>query len=157
MKTSFIIAAIVVSGYIGFRYLPPEIQKNIKAKAQNAMATVGLSNFSPDKLLPPLKAKITPIAGNIAERIKPDNPVEKRAEIIDKLEKEIQVIAQTPAPKTAKEREILQSAVGGAKVLIQELKEENPKNGVIVNAVSSVLNAVLPDSAPKNETVCQNH
>lgn len=143
MKTLFFVVILAVGGYVGFNRLP----ETIKTDARNYLGAINLSYLDPAKLLPPLKAKLEPLAGSLKEKIIPENPAEKRGTIIEKLASEIETIAENPSPKTAKEKQAVAKALEESRTFIQELKEENSKSGVVANTIERVANAVLPTPA----------
>ena len=146
MKTLLIFSILALTGYFGFSYLPENIQADIKHSADS----LGLSRLSPANLLPPLKAKIAPLT-NV---IKPEDPVATRAEIIQKLEKQISAIAETSSSASPKEKAALQEAVSESKKLIDELKTENPKGGILSDTADRILDALLPSTATSSSPVC---
>lgn len=158
MKTLLLIAILTAGAYFGYQHLPA----NVQAKANGYLGAVGLANFDPVKLLPPLKAKIEPLVNSVAatakEKVLPENPVKNREALIQKLESNLKTVSNAaiiPA-KTQEEKEKVHTAIKEAEILIDELKEENPKSGAIAETVAKIANAILPQSTEsKNDaSIC---
>ncbi|MBI4119720.1 MAG: hypothetical protein HY456_02655 [Parcubacteria group bacterium] len=152
MKTFFIIVALAALSYTGFRYLSPETQKNIKAQAKNSLAAVGLSDISPGKLLPPLKAKIAPLA----ERLKPENPSERRAQAIEKLDEIVANINRAALGAPPELKSALENSVKESTKALETLKTENEKSGVLANAANGIINLIAPSPVATLPTFCAN-
>lgn len=150
MKTFLIVAAIAGLALIGYRYLPADL----KAKTGEFAAAIGLTRFSPANLLPPLKSK----AAETAHELIPENPVEKRAALIQKLEKNLKTIAKAPAAQNPKDQAAVESALKESEKLVAELKEENPRSGLLATFTERIVNTVLPASSETKtgdtKTVC---
>lgn len=156
MKTLLLISILTAGAYFGYQHLPA----NVRAKANGYLGAIGLANLDPAKLLPPLKATVEPLAHSITaaakEKVLPENPVKNREALIQKLESNLKTVSNAaiiPA-KTREEKEKVSTAIKEAEILIDELKEENPKSGAFAETVAKIANAVLPQSTEsKNDPV----
>ncbi|MBI4134585.1 MAG: hypothetical protein HY471_00555 [Candidatus Sungbacteria bacterium] len=148
MKTLLLAAVLAAGIYIGFTRLP----EDMKSKTSSYLGAVNLSRFYPESLLPPLKAKVEPLR----EAITPENPAKNREKIIQALAGNLETIAEHPAPTTPDEKEAVREALNESKKLIEELKTENQKSGIVSNTIERLANAVLPASytstPPANST-----
>lgn len=139
--------AVGVGAYFSFGFLPSAWQDQGKA----ALAGINFARFAPSNLLPELKAKIEPIR----ERLLPDNPVKRREALIEKLAGNLETISKNQNPKTAEARLTLKTAATEAKGILAEIKEENPKSGVINSALLGVIEKVFPAPPASNSEVCK--
>lgn len=147
LKKLFFIGVISMGAYFTYGFLPASWKDQGKA----AVAGINFGRFSPANLLPELRAKAEPYR----EKLIPESPVKKREELIGKLSTHLETIAENQNPKTAKERLALKTAATESKTILAELKEENPKSGIMSTAFQRVIEKVLPASTTTNPVVCQ--
>ena len=129
MKTFLILILLFGGAYLGYPHLPA-----------NVKATVGatISALNPLHLLPPLASS----AQRIKRAVTPaENPVEKRAALIQKLQKNLETLSsQTLNPAG-------RAALRDSEAALTGLMAENDKSGLLGDLTKRVANLVLPSAA----------
>lgn len=142
LKKLFLIGAVSIGAYFMYGYLPASWREQGKA----VLAGINFSRLSPANLLPELKAKAEPYR----EKLLPENPVKKRGELIQELTRHLETIERSSPPTTAKERLAIEAATTESKAILAELREENPKAGVINSALLGIIEKIVPAAENSN-------
>src|SRR3989344_1209734 len=137
MKALIVIELLIGVVIAGWHYSPDTV------RAQDAKTTeaLGLAKHSPFNLLPPLRAKILP-----------ENPVTKRAALIDQIEKNIRALVDNQSGSTLSEKVAFLKALADSQDAIAILRVENSKNTIAATAFERILDTVLPQSSAVTAT-----
>lgn len=149
LKKLLLIGAISVGTYFVYGYMPVQW----KDQGKTALASMNLSRLAPTNLLPELKTKAEPYR----EKLIPESPVKKREELIEKLSANLSTIADNPNPKSAKERLAVETATKESQEILIQLKEENPKSGIIASVTERIIETILPPPTQNSHTVSSNN
>lgn len=143
MKSLFIIGVIAAGAYLGWQYLPQNYRDEIHNDFTRSLAyLLHFRNFLPP--LAPIKEKVISTANGLV----PENPVQKREDLIKKLSQNVQTAAYYAREKTPAAQKSLEAKLEESKNIITELEAENPKNGAISDVVGRIADIILPSPNP---------